>query len=684
MAADPNPPRGREPKPRFQLPGLGGKKDAPGWKVHPAADGRGAPTRSRMPRPRFWPIVVVLLVVNYWIASTLPDKPARAHIAYSPQFLHEVQDSNVRQVTITDQKIEGEFKKAVTVGKRRFTRFQTNQPALPTDNTLLAQLKQKGVEINAKAPDSGRSLLASILLGFGPTLLILGIIIFAMRRAAAGGGALGNFGRSKARRYEGTERVTFADVAGIEEAEQELVEVVDFLKNPEKYTALGGKIPRGVLLSGPPGTGKTLLARAVAGEAGVPFFSASASEFVEMIVGVGASRVRDLFAQAKAAQPAIVFIDELDAIGRSRGGGASLGGHDEREQTLNQILTEMDGFSPNSGVIVLAATNRPDVLDKALLRPGRFDRRVSVQPPDRQGRLEILRVHTRSVPLAPDVDLGAIASTTPGMVGADLANLVNEAALLAARRQHKAVEMADLTDAVEKIVLGVERRVMMTHEDRERTAYHEAGHALVGMLIPAADPVRKVSIIPRGMALGVTFSAPDSDRFNYDEPYLKARLRVALGGRVAEELVFSSISSGAESDIQQMTAIARQMVGRWGMSAAIGPVAVLPADSDGPLLPGVAQTSEDTQRLVDSEVRRLADEAHADVTALLTRERSRLDSLTKELLAAETLDEAAAYAAAGVPHTLSAPPDSSASADPPPIVTHAAVSSEAPAREDAP
>jgi cell division protease FtsH len=595
-------------------------------------------------------LLIVLLVVNYWIASTLPDKPARAHIAYSPQFLHEVQASNVSLVTITDQKIEGEFKSSVTVDKKKFTRFTTNQPALPTDDTLLALLKSKNVEINAKAPDSGRGLLASILLGFGPTLLILGIIIFALRRTAAGGGALGNFGRSKARRYEGSERVTFEDVAGIEEAEQELVEVVDFLKNPGKYAALGGKIPRGVLLSGPPGTGKTLLARAVAGEAGVPFFSASASEFVEAIVGVGASRVRDLFVQAKAAQPAIVFIDELDAIGRARGSGASFGGHDEREQTLNQILTEMDGFSPNSGVIVLAATNRPDVLDKALLRPGRFDRRVSVQPPDRQGRLEILVVHTRGVPLASDVDLGSIASTTPGMVGADLANLVNEAALLAARRSHKLVEMADFTDAVEKIVLGVERRVMMTQEDRERTAYHEAGHALVGMLSPDADPVRKVSIIPRGMALGVTFSAPDSDRFNYDEAYLKARLRVAIAGRVAEELIYNSISSGAESDIQQMTAIARQMVGRWGMSRAIGPVAVLPADGDGPLLPGVAQTSEDTQKIVDAEVRRLADEAHADTTDLLRRERPRLDALTKALLEAETLDEEAAYAAAGVPH----------------------------------
>jgi cell division protease FtsH len=620
-----------------------------------------------MPRVRFWPLLVVLLVANYWIASTLPDKPARAHIAYSPQFLHQVQGSNVSQVTITDQKIEGEFKRSVTVAKKKFTLFQTTQPALPTDTTLLTLLKSKNVEINAKAPDSGRGLLASILLGFGPTLLILGIIIFAMRRATAGGGALGTFGRSKAKRYEGTERVTFADVAGIEEAEQELVEVVDFLKNPEKYARLGGKIPRGVLLMGPPGTGKTLLARAVAGEAGVPFFSASASEFVEMIVGVGASRVRDLFAQAKAAAPAIIFIDELDAIGRARGGGQGLGGHDEREQTLNQILTEMDGFSPNSGVIVLAATNRPDVLDKALLRPGRFDRRVAVQPPDRQGRLEILEVHTRSVPLAADVDLGSIASTTPGMVGADLANLVNEAALLAARRGHITVEMADFTDAVEKILLGVERRVMMTQDDRERTAYHEAGHALIGMLTPGADPVRKVSIIPRGMALGVTFSAPDSDRYNYDEAYLLARLRVALGGRVAEELVYDSLSSGAESDIQQMTQIARQMVGRWGMSPAIGPVAVLPSDGEGPLLPGVSQTSEDTQRIVDAEVRRLADEAHASATELLRSERDKLESLTRALLAAETLDEEAAYAAAGVPHVTA----SNATPRAPEAVAHA-------------
>src|SRR6476646_1897764 len=494
MPPDQKPPRPPETKSRFpfRLP-WEAKKDDPGFKVHPAADGRGAPAGPRYPRRRFWPLLIVLLVVNYWIASTLPDKPARAHIAYSPQFLHEVQASNVSLVTITDQKIEGEFKSSVTVDKKKFTRFTTNQPALPTDDTLLALLKSKNVEINAKAPDSGRGLLASILLGFGPTLLILGIIIFALRRTAAGGGALGNFGRSKARRYEGSERVTFEDVAGIEEAEQELVEVVDFLKNPGKYAALGGKIPRGVLLSGPPGTGKTLLARAVAGEAGVPFFSASASEFVEMIVGVGASRVRDLFVQAKEAAPAIVFIDELDAIGRSRGGGASFGGHDEREQTLNQILTEMDGFTGTEGVIVIASTNRPEVLDSALLRPGRFDRRVAVNPPDQLGRQQILQVHTRGVPLAEDVDLQAIAASTPGMVGADLRNLVNEAALTAARREHEKVQLADFTDSLEKIVLGAERKIVLSQDERERTAYHESGHALLGMLQPGADPVRKIS-----------------------------------------------------------------------------------------------------------------------------------------------------------------------------------------------
>jgi cell division protease FtsH len=370
-----------------------------------------------------------------------------------------------------------------------------------------------------------------------------------------------------------------------------------------------------------------------------------------MIVGVGASRVRDLFQQAKAASPAIIFIDELDAIGRSRAAGGSniTGGHDEREQTLNQILTEMDGFDPRSGVIVLAATNRPEILDPALLRPGRFDRRVSVQPPDRAGREAILRVHTRSVPLDPGVQLGALASSTPGMVGADLANLVNEAALLAARRNHKQVSSEDFSDSLERIVLGAERKVMLSEDDRRRTAYHEAGHAIVGMLTPGADPVRKVSIIPRGQALGVTFSAPDADRFNFDEAYLLARIKVALGGRTAEELVLGDLTTGAESDIQQLTEIARHMVGRWGMSRAIGPIAVLPRDGMGPFLPGASETSEATQRVVDAEVKRIVEAAHDDVTELLRAHRANLDSLAAALLERETLDEGDAYAAAGLP-----------------------------------
>ena len=369
-----------------------------------------------------------------------------------------------------------------------------------------------------------------------------------------------------------------------------------------------------------------------------------------MIVGVGASRVRDLFAQAKEAAPAIIFIDELDAVGRSRASsGANIsGGHDEREQTLNQILTEMDGFDPTSGVIVLGATNRPEVLDQALLRPGRFDRRVSVQPPDRVGREAILRVHTRSVPLDADVDLGTLAATTPGMVGADLANLVNESALLAAKRGHTKVGREDLTDAMERIVLGAERKVMISAEDRRRTAYHEAGHALVGMLTPGADPVRKVSIIPRGQALGVTFSAPDADRFNFDERHLLAQIKVALGGRTAEELVFGDLTTGAESDIQQLTRIARLMVGRWGMSRAIGPIAVLPVDGMSPFLPGASETSEATQRVVDEEVRRIVEASHVEVTELLRGKRAQLDALVAALLEHETLDEADAYAAAGL------------------------------------
>jgi cell division protease FtsH len=631
--------------------------------VTPAPDGRGGRKPDQKPSgpsPR-WLIgllVLGLLALNLWISSQALSPNARVRIPYSPTFLAQVTNNNVSAIESTNGAIQGTFRSGVRypVSDSKVhptTNFSTQVPSFADNQDLINLLEQHHVTINAQSPDNGPSFLTSLIFGFGPTLLLVLLFVFLMRRAAGAGGAGGlmSFGRSRARRVEAAEQpVTFRDVAGIDEAKEELHEIVDFLKNPDKYLKLGGRIPRGVLLSGAPGTGKTLLARAVAGEAGVPFFQMSASEFVEMIVGVGASRVRDLFQQAKTAAPAIIFIDELDAVGRSRasGGPNISGGHDEREQTLNQILTEMDGFDPRSGVIVLAATNRPEILDPALLRPGRFDRRVAVQPPDRVGREAILAVHTRSVPLSPEVDLGALAASTPGMVGADLANLVNEAALLAARREHAKVTPEDLSDSLERIVLGAERKVMLTDDDRRRTAYHEAGHAIVGMLTPGADPVRKVSIIPRGQALGVTFSAPDLDRFNFDERHLLAQIKVALGGRSAEEIVFGDLTTGAESDIQQLTRIARMMVGRWGMSRTIGPIAVLPADGMGPLLPGISESSESTHRLIDEEVRRIVESAHTQVSDLLRRNRSNLDSLVSSLLAHETLGEAEAYAAAGL------------------------------------
>jgi cell division protease FtsH len=514
------------------------------------------------------------------------------------------------------------------------------------------------VTINAKAITTGTSLVSELLLGFGPTLLLVGLFVLMMRGASrqmGSGGMLGGMGKSKAKRYEASEqRTTFADVAEIDEATDELAEVVGFLKDPEKYRRLGGMIPKGVLLTGLPGTGKTLLARAVAGEADVPFFSISASEFVEMIVGVGASRARDLFEQAKQDAPAIIFIDELDAIGRARGAGGFSGGNDEREQTLNQILTEMDGFTGTEGVIVLAATNRPEVLDPALLRPGRFDRRVTVAPPDQAGRQKILQVHTRSVPLGEDVDLASLASSTPGMVGADLRNLVNEAALTAARRGHDQVNREDFTDAMEKIVLGTARRIVLSDEDRRRTAYHESGHALLGMLEPGADPVRKVSIIPRGSALGVTFQSPDSDRYGYSVSYLRGRIVGALGGSAAEELIYGEVTTGAESDLEQATRIARQMVGRWGMSEKIGRVSVLPGPAEQSLLfPGMdGATSERTRELIDSEVKRITDECYDRALQTLSEHRDQLDSLATTLLARETLDEPDAYQAAGIPQPV--------------------------------
>jgi cell division protease FtsH len=665
-----DPPARRTSPPRDQ-PGPPARGN-PGWRVTPAPDGRGAGDVAKPPgsaRSRWWIALVVvgLLALNLWISSRAlqPNSPVR--IPFFPTFQNQVKNGNVKEISATGDAIQGTFKQPLRYppgdpSVQATTNFSTQVPAFEPNTQLSSLLQDHNVTIAAQAPNAGPSVLESLIFGFGPTLLLILLFVMIARRAAGGGGAGGlmSFGRSRARRVEASDQqITFEDVAGIDEAKEELTEIVDFLKVPDKYLKLGARIPRGVLLSGPPGTGKTLLARAVAGEAGVPFFQMSASEFVEMIVGVGASRVRDLFAQAKQAAPAIIFIDELDAVGRSRaGGGPNLsGGHDEREQTLNQILTEMDGFDPRTSVIVLGATNRPEVLDPALLRPGRFDRRVVVSPPDRAGREAILRVHTRSVPLADDVDLGAIAASTPGMVGADLANVANEAALLAAKRGHETVARHDLSDALERIVLGAARKVMISEDDRRRTAYHEAGHAIMGMLTPGADPVRKVSIIPRGQALGVTFSAPDADRFNFDERHLLAQIKVALGGRVAEEIVFGDLTTGAESDIQQLTRIARHMVGRWGMSPAIGPIAVLASDGMGPLLPGVSETSEQTQQLVDVEVRRIVETAHDQAIETLGSHRANLDALVAALLEHETLDETEAYAAAGLHRNSQVQPD---------------------------
>ncbi|HUP76448.1 MAG TPA: ATP-dependent zinc metalloprotease FtsH [Acidimicrobiales bacterium] len=625
----------------------------PGWRVEgPRSGGRGSgkPRSTRMNWMRFLTLVGIVLLINWLVASAFVNGPDdRLRIPYS-EFRNQVVDGNVTKVSSRAESIQGDFRSEVTNEGKTGTKFATERPTLASEDDLFELLESKDVIISADPPDDGPSFIESVLFGFGPAILIVLLFIFLMRRAGGGVGGLSSIGRSKAKRYDASQtRTTFEDVAGIEDAEQELVEIVDFLKNPDKYRRLGAAIPKGVLLSGPPGTGKTLLARAVAGEANVPFFSLSASEFVEMIVGVGASRVRDLFQQAKLASPAIIFIDELDAIGRARGSSSGLGGHDEREQTLNQILTEMDGFTGNEGVIVLAATNRPEILDSALLRPGRFDRRVVVSPPDQVGRQQILQVHTRSVPLDDGVDLSALASTTAGMVGADLKNLVNEAALLAARREHDRVTMADFTDALEKIILGTERRLVLSQDERERTAYHESGHALLGMLQPGADPVRKISIVPRGAALGVTFQSPESDRYSYEKKYLRGRIIGMLGGRAAEELVYDEVTTGAANDLERVSQIARQMVGRWGMSDVIGPVSVLPSSgSDMPWMESSDGPSAATRELVDQEVRRIVDDCYADALRVLSENRNKLDALAQALLIRETLDEIDAYRIAGV------------------------------------
>ena len=600
----------------------------------------------------------VLLATNFLLMRTCFPEPPSITVPYT-FFKQQVEAGNVVSVTGVGDSIRGTFESEVTypldevpkpeprapawlafdAGPRSSKHFQTWRPAF-ADPGLETLLEAKGVVIDAQ--DETGSTWLKVLVGFGPTLLLIAAFVWISRRAAAaGGGGLFGLGRSRAKRYsEEQPKVTFDDVAGIDEAENELVEIVDFLKNPDKYQRLGGRMPKGVLLVGAPGTGKTLLARAIAGEAGVPFFSLSASEFIEMIVGVGAARVRDLFRQAREAAPSIIFIDELDAIGRARGSGAALGGHDEREQTLNQILTEMDGFDPREGIIVLAATNRADVLDAALLRPGRFDRRVVVQLPDRVGRAAILEVHTRTVPLAPDVSLPRIAAETPGLVGADLRNLVNEAALGAARKGADAVRAEDFAEALQKIMLGPVRHILLNPADRERTAYHESGHALLALLVPGSDPVHRVSIVPRGMALGATYQLPVDERTSYGEDYLRARITTALGGRAAEQLVYGVVTTGAENDLQQVTEIARRMVLRWGMSEKLGPISFVAPQDEG--LPPAFQHqpySEATSETIDAEVRRIVEQCYRQAEGLLAEHRAALEALARALLEAESLDE---------------------------------------------
>ncbi|HZX01726.1 ATP-dependent zinc metalloprotease FtsH [Kribbella sp.] len=625
------------------------------WRTEGLPAGHGDDDKPRRPRWWKWAAWIIGGYLVLFLLTTMQDQLAGGEqtIAYT-DFAAQVQKQNVAEVFAQGDTIQGRLKQAADIpGKSgsTYTKFTTERPTFANDN-LYGELQKGGATVRATPVVQQRGVLWNLLISLGPFILIAAFYFWLFRRSRAGGGLggglgglLGGGGQQKKPVDPSTVRVTFADVAGIDEVEAEIEEVVDYLKDPEKYRRLGARAPKGVLLAGAPGTGKTLLARATAGEAGVPFFSASASEFIEMIVGVGASRVRELFGEARKVAPAIIFIDEIDTIGRARGGARSVGGHDEGEQTLNQILTEMDGFSGTEGVVVLAATNRADVLDPALLRPGRFDRTITVHAPDQPGREAILKVHARGKPLAPDADLGALSRSTPGMTGADLANLLNEAALAAARQGESQITMRDLTDALEKIQLGTARNVVMPADERRRTAYHEGGHALLGMIQKGADPVRKVSIIPRGRALGVTLSTPETDRYGYDVEYLRGRIIGALGGMAAEQEVLGVVTTGAESDLETATRIARSMVGRWGMSEAIGPVSVLPAEGDARM----AGVSDELLNTVDEEVRRLIEQCYADARRLLREHRPQLDSIADQLLEHETLDEPDAYAAAGIP-----------------------------------
>ncbi|MEU6679550.1 ATP-dependent zinc metalloprotease FtsH [Streptomyces sp. NPDC046853] len=620
----------------------------------------GAPPPAPTPPPKKkmpggWGGLILTALVVYLIANLVlsffneGDEPTISYTEFSKQ----VDSGNVTKIYSKGDAIQGQLKKEQEKpgdAKGKYTKFLTQRPAF-ADDKLWDDLTKHDVTVTAEPVVQERSFLSNLLISLAPMLLLVFLWIFIARRMSSGmgGGAGGMLGRKAPPKpvelEPGEQRTTFEDVAGIDEVEGELSDVVDFLKNPGAYREMGAKMPRGVLLAGLPGTGKTLLARAVAGEAGVPFFSASASEFIEMIVGVGASRVRELFAEARKVAPSIIFIDEIDTIGRARGGGSGMGGHDEREQTLNQILTEMDGFSGSEGVIVLAATNRADILDPALTRPGRFDRVVTVSPPDRNGREAILKIHTREIPMADDVDLAQVARTTPGMTGAELANLANEAALLAVKRKQKLVTQADFSEALEKVQLGAERPLVMPDEERRRTAYHESGHALLGMLQPGADPVRKITIVPRGRALGVTLSTPDSDKYAYTEEYLRGRIVGALGGMAAEHVVFDAITTGAENDLEQVTNIARGMVGRWGMSERVGRLSALPADAQQAYGLSAAPVTLDT---IDHEMRRIVDACYESACRQLRDHRDQLDALATALLENETLEEEAAYRIAGI------------------------------------
>ncbi|SHO62956.1 membrane protease FtsH catalytic subunit [Pseudoxanthobacter soli DSM 19599] len=577
-----------------------------------------------------WVIIGLLLIALFQLFQSPGNRAASTDVPFS-QFLSDVDDGSVKSVTIVDQQISGTYARGGS--------FQT---FAPRDASYIDKLEAKGVTITAKPAGENFSLIGALISWF-PMLLILGIWLFVMRQMQGSGGKAMGFGKSKAKLLtEAHGRVTFDDVAGVDEAKEDLQEIVDFLRDPQKFQRLGGRIPRGVLLVGPPGTGKTLLARAIAGEANVPFFTISGSDFVEMFVGVGASRVRDMFEQAKKNAPCIIFIDEIDAVGRHRGAGLG-GGNDEREQTLNQLLVEMDGFEANEGIILIAATNRPDVLDPALLRPGRFDRQIVVPNPDVVGRERILKVHARKVPLAPDVNLKTLARGTPGFSGADLMNLVNEAALMAARRGKRLVTMAEFEDAKDKVMMGAERRTLvMTEGEKRLTAYHEGGHAIVALHVPATDPVHKATIIPRGRALGMVMQLPERDKLSMSYEQMTSRLAILMGGRVAEQLIFGKdkVTSGAASDIEQATKLARAMVTRWGFSDDLGTVAY--GDNQDEVFLGMSMgkqqnVSEETARKIDAEVRRLVEEGHAEAFRILTENGHELETLAQGLLEYETL-----------------------------------------------